>query len=102
MRNAYGPDLFQLIIKNTSAKSIKAVEWDFLFPHCENDQSVERYDVTTRVEIKPGGKKMLKSKLPSRAGRCDIPKVISAKTAEQERFLIKRIEYVDGSVWQRQ
>ena len=97
------PQLSQVVIKNTSAKSIKVVEWDFLFPHCENGQYVPRYDVTTRVKIEPGGQKTLKRRLPPSASRCEMPKVISIDEVQQhERISIKRIEYLDGSVWQRQ
>jgi hypothetical protein len=97
------PQLIQVVIKNTGAKSIKVVEWDFLFPHCENGQFVPRYDVTTMVKIKPGGKKTLKRRLSPGASRCEKPKVISIDEIwKQERISIKRIEYVDGSVWQRQ
>ena len=97
------PQLIQVSIKNTSAKSIKAVEWDFLFPHCENGRYVPRYDVTTRVKINPGGQKTLKRRLSPVVSLCDMPKVISIdELRKQERISIKRIEYVDGSAWQRQ
>jgi hypothetical protein len=97
------PQLIQVVIKNTGAKSIKVVEWDFLFPHCENGQFVPRYDVTTMVKIKPGGQKTLKRRLSPDASRCEMPKVINIdEIRKQERISIKRIEYVDGSVWQRQ
>lgn len=97
------PQLIQAVIKNTSAKSIKVVEWDFLFPHCENGRYVPRYDVTTRAKIKPGSQKTLKRAFKPGASRCDMPNVISIDEIQrQERISIKRIEYVDGSVWQRQ
>jgi hypothetical protein len=97
------PQLIQVVIKNTSVKPIKVVEWDFLFPHCENGQFVPRYDVTTIVKIKPGGQKTLKRRLSPAASCCEMPKVISIdEIRKQERISIKRIEYVDGSVWQRQ
>ncbi|HKQ92346.1 MAG TPA: hypothetical protein VJZ77_16935 [Blastocatellia bacterium] len=97
------PQLSQVVLKNTGAKPIKVVEWDFLFPHCENGQFVPRYDVTTRVKIKPGGQKTLKRRLPPSASRCEMPKVISIDEVQKhERISIKRIEYLDGSVWQRQ
>ena len=97
------PQLFQVVIKNTGAKSIKVVEWDFLFPHCENGQFIPRYDVTTIIKIKPGGQKTLKRRLSPGASRCEMPKVINIdEIRKQERVSIKRIEYVDGSVWQRQ
>jgi len=97
------PQLIQVVIKNTSVKPIKVVEWDFLFPHCENGKFVQRYDATTMVKIKSGGQKTLKRRLSPGASRCEMPKVINIdEIRKQERISIKRIEYVDGSVWQRQ
>lgn len=116
--------LVQVVIKNTETKPIKVVEWDFAFPRYENGQLLSRYDVTTKIEIKPGGKKTLKHKLPPGAKRCEVVKVISDENQpektntfeavcgqgfhdpsllkqKQETISIKRIEYMDGSRWQR-
>lgn len=116
--------LVQVVVRNTGANPIKVVEWDFAFPRYENGQLLSRYDVTTKVEIKPGGKKTLKHKLPPGAKRCEVVKVVSEGNRSegnnvfeavcrgsfrdpsllnqnQETISIKRIEYVDGSVWQR-
>jgi hypothetical protein len=116
--------LVQVVIRNTESKPIKVVEWDFAFPRYENGQLLSRYDVTTKIEIKPGGKKTLKHKLPPGAKRCEVVKVVSdenqpEKTSafeavcgqgfhdpsllnqKQETISIKRIEYADGSVWQK-
>jgi hypothetical protein len=117
--------LVQVVVRNTGAKPIKVVEWDFAFPRYENGQLLSRYDVITKVEIKPGGKKTLRHKLPEGAKRCEVVKVVSEenqpeKTSafeavcgrgfhdpsllnqKQETISIKRIEYMDGSVWPRQ
>jgi len=117
--------LVQVVVKNTGSKPIKVIEWDFAFPRYENGQLLSRYDVTTKVEIKSGGKKTLKHKLPPGAKRCEVVKVIndenqpekivafeavcgqgfhdpSLLNQKQETISIKRIEYADGSVWQRQ
>ena len=117
--------LVQVVVKNTESKPIKVVEWDFAFPRYENGQLLSRYGVTTEVEIKPGGRKTLKHKLPPGAKRCEVVKVISDENQpekiitfeavcgqgfhdpsllnqKQETISIKRIEYADGSVWQRQ
>jgi len=114
--------LVKVVVKNTGAKPIKAVDWDFAFPRNENGRLLSRYDVTTMVEIKPGGKKTLKQRLPPGAKRCDIVRVAgngngsnnviemvcaqgfnysSLLNQQQETISIKRIEYVDGSVWQK-
>ena len=97
------PQLIQVVVKNTGDKSIKVVEWDFAFPHCENGQFVPRYDVTTMVKIKPGGQKTLKRRLSPGARGCEMPKVISInEIRKQEMISIKRIGYVDGSIWLKQ
>jgi len=115
----------QVVVKNTETKPIRVVDWDFAFPRYENGQLLSRYDVTTKVEIKPGGKKTLKHKLPPGAKRCEVVKVISdanqpEKTRafeavcgqgfqdpsllsqKQETISINRIEFADGSEWRRQ
>jgi hypothetical protein len=110
-------------IRNNDARAIKAVDWDFAFPRYESGQLILRYDVSSKVEIKPGGKKKLKQPLPPGAQRCQIVTVSAeAERSEQEKkfeavcgqgfhdpsqlkqetVTIKRIEYADGSVWQRQ
>jgi hypothetical protein len=117
--------LVQVVVKNTGSKPIKVVEWDFAFPRYENGQLLSRYDVMTKVEIKPGGKKTIKHKLPPGAKRCEVVKVISDENQpenivafeavcgqgfhdpsllnqKQETISINRIEYADGSVWLKQ
>jgi hypothetical protein len=117
--------LVQVVVKNTGAKPIKVVEWDFAFLRYENGQYLSHYDVTTKVGIKPGGKKTLKHKLPPGAKRCRVVKVISDEnqpkkasaleavcgrgihdpsllTQRRETISIKRIEYADGTVWLKQ
>jgi len=117
--------LVQVLVKNTGPRPIKVVEWDFAFPRYENGQLLSRHDVITKVEIKPGSKKTLKHKLPPGAKRCEVVKVIndenqpektvafeavcgqgfhdpSLLNQRQETISIKRIEYVDGSIWQKQ
>ena len=88
----------------------------------EDGQLLLRYEATNQVELKPGGKKSLKQPLPAGASRC---KIISAAAIagdkanaveslcgrgindpaqlpeKQEPVIIKRIEYADGSVWQK-
>jgi hypothetical protein len=116
--------LVQVAIRNTESKPIKVVEWDFAFPRYEGGQLLSRYYVTTKVEIKPGGKKTLKHKLPPGAKRCEVVRVISDEnqpekisafeavcgqgfqdpsllSQRQETISIKRIEYTDGSEWRR-
>ena len=115
--------LVQVVIRNTGAKPVQVVEWDFAFPRYENGQYLSRYSVTTKVGIKPGGKKTLKYRLPPGAKRCEVGRVIAGSNQQvnrievvcaqnfhypsllnlkQELISIKRIEYADGSIWLKQ
>lgn len=105
-----------LSIKNTSNKAIKTVEWDFAFPRREGEKVLLRYEVSNKTEIKPGSKKTLKQPLPEGAMKCKIVAINDGKAVEsvcsktfqdptqfpQEPVSIKRIEYADGTVWQKQ
>jgi len=118
-------ELVQVVIKNSESKAIKSVDWDFAFPRYENGQLLSRFDVTTQIEIKPGSKKTLKHKLSPGAKKCEVVKVINDENQpekvntfeavcgagfhdpsllkqRQETVSIKRIEYADGTVWQKQ
>jgi hypothetical protein len=115
----------QIELKNSNSKAIKSVEWDFAFPRYESGQLLLRFDVKSNVEIKAGGKKTLKHKLPPNAKKCEVVKVVSnenepekvsvfeavcgagfhdplLQNQKQETITIKRIEFVDGAVWNRQ
>jgi hypothetical protein len=112
----------QVVLKNTGEKPIQSVDWDFAFPRYENGVLLSRFDVTTKAEIKPGGKKTLKFKLPEGAKKCEVVRVVndenqpektntfeavcgagfhdpSLLNQKQETISVKRIAYADGSVW---
>ncbi len=117
--------LVQVVIKNTDSKSIKSVDWDFAFPRYQDGKLLARFDVSSKVEIEPGGRKTLKYKLPRGTKKCEVVKVVrdeeqsqSMSTFEavcgqgfndpllhgqkQETISIKRIAYADGTVWTRE
>lgn len=114
----------QLTVRNAGTKTIRAVEWDFAFPRYEGDKLLLRYDVSSKVEIKPGKKKTLKQALPPGARGCEMVVVRAnagqpggvgyyggvcsdpaalrdAAATNQEAATIKRLEFADGSVWER-
>ncbi len=103
-------------IKNLSDKPIKTIVWDFAFPRYEEGKLVLRFAVSSKADIKPGGKKTLKQPLPQGAMKCKVMTISDGKSFEsvcsktfqdptqlpQEPVAIQRIEYEDGSVWQRE
>lgn len=112
----------QAVFRNTSDKPVKSVEWDFAFPRRENGVLLARFDVASTVEIKPGGKKTIKYKLPPGAKKCEVVRVQKADQsdqvstfeavcgegfndpqldgARQETISIRRITFVDGTTWE--
>jgi hypothetical protein len=93
--------VFKVVIKNTSAKPIRVIEWDFVYPNCEDGQFVLRHARTSNVKVTPGGQKTIMGRLSIGRAPCPGPKVNWDDVRKQERVSIKRIEYVDGSAWQR-
>ena len=108
--------------RNTTDKRVKSVEWDFAFPRYENGLFLSRFDVASTVEIKPGGKKTIKHKLPAGAKRCEVVKVLRTEQSQrvstfeavcgegfndpqldgerQETISIRRITFADGTTWE--
>ncbi|MBK6798186.1 MAG: hypothetical protein IPG76_15780 [Acidobacteria bacterium] len=110
-------DTVEVVIRNNSALKISSVDWDFAFPRYERGALTLRYEVSSKVEIKPGARKTLKHALPSGAARCKTVGVDkdSGKTYEavcgpgvndpshliQESASIRRVHFDDGSVWEK-
>lgn len=96
---------YRAVVKNTGAKVITAIGWQYLFRFDDRAGRGEASkDYTNRVTIKPGGARSLRGE-----GGPDVP----GFTVEEggikrivlpasERVLIMRVEYADGSVWQAQ
>lgn len=110
-----------LNVFNRGAKTIKVIEWDFSYPRVVNHRAVLRHGARSKVKIAPGETKTLRTTLPknrrplcgpvviilgviqpSLSGNPDCNVLNSMSVNQhQERVSIKRVEYTDGSVWQR-
>jgi hypothetical protein len=111
-----------LTIKNTAAKPIKTLTWEYAFLRMEQGRLATQALVITQAEIKPGAKKTLRQPLPPGATRCQVinareanpspgqsrpfeyvcgrgfadPSLLREKPAP---VTLRRIEYADGTVW---
>lgn len=85
-----------LTVKNLSGKVIKSVEWEYLLVDPGNQQQLQRNKLLTKKEIKPGATAVLTERVKLPRGRSSEP-----HNLVDQRALLKRIEYTDGSVWQR-
>lgn len=96
--------LYKLTVKNTGPKTIKAIDWDYVFFDSDSESEVGRQQFTSDERIPPGKSKELTvftNRPPSRT-----ISVYALDKNERKglagQVVLMRLEYADGSVWQRQ
>ena len=98
-------DNFEYLIKvhNESKKVIEILFWEYQFIDRTNPANVTRRQFLCGVNIKPDKEKELQTF--SLSGPSDVISVGNLANATdnvfQEKVLINRVEYADGSTWQR-
>jgi hypothetical protein len=96
--------LYRASVKNTSAKQIKEIDWDYVFVDSFNGDELDRRQFTSVQNIAPGKQKELVFTLPTPPTRRISIYALDKKEASgiEGRVLIVRVKYADGSVWQLQ
>ena len=84
-------------LKNTGAKAVKSVSWDYVFTDEKERKELKRYRLHSRQQILPGETQTISAGL----GLDPKEKARHITTGKQSVELAK-IEYADGSVWRRQ
>lgn len=94
--------LYQIMVRNTGQKKIKAVNWQYIFTDSLDQTIVTRHKFRSRESVAPGKEVKL-----TRFSVVAPTNVVNAKAVEKnakesylEQVLIMRIEYADGSVWE--
>ncbi|MCS6805684.1 MAG: hypothetical protein RMM98_14330 [Acidobacteriota bacterium] len=91
---------YRCTVQNTGTKTIKLIDWDYVFLDPETQAEVGRHQFTSEEKIGPGKKKDLEVFIKSPPGRIVSANVYNSEGLH-ERVVIVRVEYTDGSVWQR-
>ena len=95
--------LYKAKIRNTGTKQIRNVIWHFILIDSATETEVGRHRFIGKVSIKAGKSAELVARSRTPPARI----VRAGKSSEElpgkhtERVMIERIEYDDGSVWQR-
>lgn len=89
---------YTLEVKNTSAKQITEVAWDYVFTDPHTRQEALRRSFVSKAKIKSDGK----AKLTVYTAQAPFQVVDASGSAgkQGEQVIIKRIVYADGSVWE--
>lgn len=96
--------IYEVKILNTGTKTIRALVWEYVFFDSDTRLDVGRHQYRSEMSLRPGKSKTLDGL--SQSPQTSIVNV--AKTGKElqhqysERVLIQRIEYADGSFWQRE
>lgn len=95
--------VYKTTLKNLSDKQIKSIDWDYVFLDRETETELGRREFTSEEKISPGKSKELTvtiSKPPTQT-----ISLTALNTGERatlvERVVIVRIDYADGTSWQR-
>lgn len=93
--------MYKVSVKNTGTKTIKTIDWDYIFLEPGTEHEIERRQFINDEKIAPGKTKEL-SVLYNRPPTRTISVYALGKDEHLRvngRAVIVRIEYVDGSVW---
>lgn len=95
--------VYQIKVQNSGAKRITAVDWEYQFLDPNTGQSMGSRRIPTKVKIKPGEARVLQVKLLQQPTGVVNADQLDKKYREQftERVIIHRLEYADGSIWER-
>ena len=93
---------YRTSIKNTSTKAIKEVDWDYVFVDAITGDELDRRQFTSVQNIGPGKQKELTFTLPTPPTRRISVHALDKKERAgiDERVVIVRVKYADGSEWQ--
>lgn len=95
---------YQVKLQNGSSKPIQTIFWEYRFKESANPANVTRRQFICSVTIKPEKDRDLR--VFSLSGPSDVVNIksLSKESGAQfeEAVLINRVEYADGTFWQRQ
>lgn len=94
---------YKVTLKNASSKTIKSVDWDYVFLDASTETEINRQQFTSEEKIGPGKIKEL-NMIVGRSPTMAISANALSKNDRDglnEQVVVMRLEYTDGSVWQR-
>ena len=95
---------YKASVKNVSTKAITEIDWDYVFTEAGTGTELDRRQFTSVQNIGPGKQKELLFQLPTPPVRRISVYSLDKKERNgiDERVVIVRVKYADGSQWQMQ
>jgi hypothetical protein len=94
--------LYKLTLRNDGVKTIKSIDWDYLFLDPITQQELARHQFTSDETIKPGKRKEVSVLYLIPPLRTIPVQTLNKKDRARisEQVVVMRIQYSDGSFWQ--
>ncbi|MBA3767508.1 MAG: hypothetical protein H0W99_11065 [Acidobacteria bacterium] len=94
---------YKLSVKNTGAKIIKTIDWDYLFFDAATGEKIGHQQFTNDEKIGPDKEKTLEVFVPTPPARVISIQALNQKENERlfGQVILMRIVYADGSIWER-
>lgn len=95
--------VYKTSLKNTGSKTIKSIDWDYVFFDAGTTRELGRHMFSSEEKIAPGKSKELSFTLRRPPTATISLQSLNEKERKglDERIVVMRIEYEDGTVWQR-
>ena len=95
---------YRASVKNASTKAITEIDWDYIFLDAATGDELDRRQFTSVQKIGPGKQKELTFQLSTPPTRRISVHALDKKERNgiDERVVIVRVKYADGSEWQMQ
>jgi len=84
-------------VKNTGAKAIKSVEWDYVFVDPDGGKELRRYKLQSKQQVAPGATAALVKEVA-----ISPDENTHHITTGRQTVQITRVEFADGTVWRRE
>ena len=95
--------VYKIKVKNNGAKTIKSIDWEYQFLNPQTHELMGYRRITSDTKLSPGKTKKLERRFTRQPTILVNANQLDKKYRDQftERLIIHRIQYSDGSVWQR-
>jgi len=102
-RGPFTTYIYKAKVTNNDTKAIRAIEWDYVFYDPATEKEISRHALKNSLKLQPGKSAELSRRTANPPTTVVDVQKTGKKIKEQyaERVEIQRIEFADGSVWQR-
>jgi len=95
--------VYNVKVQNPSGKGVEVVFWEYQFEETANPSNLTRRQFLCGIQIRGGKEKEIQAFGGSGPAGSVSAETLANKSASPfaERVLINRVEYADGTIWQR-